>query len=142
VRKRLQKIRQLLATGNPADARSIEENLGPTTLFKSLHLGLDWSTPDLSTAQLLDAIENQLVKKAVEPVSDDPENMAGSWQALTPHSPNKLPQPRLVSIPSSKERQLCRSAQPILKIVLDRVQGRFRKKFYDRVRTYQGFRII
>jgi len=132
VRKRLQKIRQLLATGNPADARSIEEDLGPTTLFKSLHLGLDSSTRGLSNAQLLDAIDDQLVKEAVEPVSDDPESMAGSWQSLTPHPPNELPQPRLVSVPSSKQRQLCRSAQPMLKIVLDRVQGHFRKYYHDR----------
>jgi len=37
---------------------------------------------------------------------------------------------------ATSKRQLCRSAQPMLKIVLDRVQYRFRKKHHDRVRTY------
>ncbi|KNE94284.1 hypothetical protein PSTG_12310 [Puccinia striiformis f. sp. tritici PST-78] len=126
VRKKLQKIRQLLATGNPADPRAMEEDLGPTTLFQSIHLGLDSSTQSLSPAQLLDAIDDQLEKETAELVSDDVESMAGSWQSLTPH-PSKDPQPRLVSASSSKQRHLGRSAQPMLKIVLSEVQGHFRK---------------
>ncbi|KNZ53774.1 uncharacterized protein VP01_3139g2 [Puccinia sorghi] len=62
---------------------------------------------------------------------NDPENMARSWQGLTPHSPNKLFQPRLVSNPSSKQCQLCRLAQPMLKIVLNQVQDHFLKYYYN-----------
>ncbi|KAA1129630.1 autophagy- protein 2 [Puccinia graminis f. sp. tritici] len=127
VRKRLQKIRQLLATGNPADARSMEEDLGPTTLFKSVQLGLDSSTRGLSTAQLLDAIDDQLEKEPAEPVGDEAESMTGSWQSLAAHPSKDLPHPRLVSVPSSKQRHLGRSAQPMLKIVLNGIQGHFRK---------------
>ncbi|PLW23851.1 hypothetical protein PCANC_25981 [Puccinia coronata f. sp. avenae] len=134
MRKRLQKIRQLLATGNPADdARSMEEDLGPTTLFKSLHIGgLDSSTRGLSTAQLLDAIDDQLGKEAIEPVSDETESMAGSWQSLNPHPSKDQPYPRVVSAPSAKQHHLSRSPLPMLKIVLNRVQGHFRKYYHDR----------
>ncbi|WAR64129.1 hypothetical protein PtB15_16B289 [Puccinia triticina] len=127
VRKKLQKIRQLLATGTPADARSMEENLGPTTLFESVHLGLDASTRGLSTAQLLDAIDDQLEKEPGEPASDDPESMTDSWQSLAAHPSKDHPPPRLVSVPSSKQQHLARSAQPMLNILLNGVQGRFRK---------------
>ncbi|MBW0479527.1 hypothetical protein O181_019242 [Austropuccinia psidii MF-1] len=123
VRKRLQKIRQLLATGNVADA-TIDEDLVPTTLFKSFHVGLP-SSSGLSRAQLLNAIDDEL-ENSTGTLKDELESMTGSWQSLPAHSAKEPSSSRPVT-QSSPPRPLDRSTQPMLKFVMMRLQGRFRK---------------
>lgn len=138
VRKRLQKIRQLLATGNPVDARSMEEDLLPTTLFESLHLGLNPPPHDLSAAQLLKVIDNELGKGITDSPAEDVESMTGSWQSLAPQSTKDQSGARGTSS-LAKHRHLNRSTKAMLKVVLSRLQGSFRKFKPDQ--QHQGMKL-
>ncbi|KAL1411170.1 autophagy-related protein 2 [Vanrija albida] len=57
VRRRLEKIRQLLASGQKADA-SIEKT--SSVLFNSVYIGLDGNRGDMDSTQLLAAIDDEL----------------------------------------------------------------------------------
>ncbi|TXT13731.1 hypothetical protein VHUM_01098 [Vanrija humicola] len=57
VRRRLEKIRQLLASGQKADA-SIEKT--SSVLFNSVYIGLDGNRGDMDATQLLAAIDDEL----------------------------------------------------------------------------------
>ncbi|KAI8460975.1 hypothetical protein BY996DRAFT_6408983 [Phakopsora pachyrhizi] len=152
IRKRLRKIRQLLATGNPVE-ESIEDEMVSKTLFKSVHLGLSSSTHGLSNAQILTAIDNELSKQAddddlrdEEEKTNEVKNSAeedkridegdelenesttGSWQSLK-SKPILKDRARVGSYQRSSE--LCRSIKPMLELELLNVGGRFRKFFED-----------
>jgi autophagy-related protein 2 len=59
VRKRLEKIRQLLASGQKAD-ESIERRNTSSVLFNSVYIGLDQSRENLDSAALIAAIDEEL----------------------------------------------------------------------------------
>lgn len=123
MRKRLQKLRQLLATGHSTDVTTDE--LASTTLFKSVHLGLSSSSRGLTTAQLLDAIDRELEGHTCTPADDD-ASLASSWQALP--SPPKEHTPSTAKGFSSLQN-LRRSRHPALEFSLKDVTGRYRE--YD-----------
>ncbi|KAH9810978.1 hypothetical protein DFH28DRAFT_1063819 [Melampsora americana] len=122
MRKRLQKLRQLLAKGH-SDESTIDEELPSTTLFKSVHFGLPSSTRSLTTAQLLDAIDRELDDPIVQ---NDDASITSSWQTLPP-PPKERSGPTINSL--SNLRNLQRSRHPALEFILNEVTFRFRS--YD-----------
>lgn len=121
MRKRLQKLRQLVATGH-SDETTIDEELPSTTLFKSVHFGLPPSTRSLTTAQLLNAIDRELD----DPVSVVPNvdaSITGSWQTLPP-PPKERSGPTINCF--STLRNLQRSRHPALEFILNEITCRFR----------------
>lgn len=73
VRRRLEKIRQLLASGQKADD-SVER--ATSVLFNSIYIGLDQSKENLDAAALLAAIDDELDELGDETASQS------SWQTL------------------------------------------------------------
>ncbi|KAG0143212.1 hypothetical protein CROQUDRAFT_661531 [Cronartium quercuum f. sp. fusiforme G11] len=124
MRKRLQKLRQLLAKGHLTDD-AIDDELPSATLFKSVHFGLPASSHSLTTAQLLTAIERELDDHGLT-AADDDTSIASSWQTL-PSPPKERSGPTINSL--SPLRNLQRSRHPALEFTLKNVTTRFRK--YD-----------
>ena len=76
MRRRLTKIRQLIANGQIQDP-SVEET--STLLFNSVYIGLEQNVDELEPGALIAAIDEEL--------NDDVENESqGSWQSLHPPS--------------------------------------------------------
>ena len=74
VRKRLAKIRQLVASGQTPDPSVEETN---TLLFNSVYIGLDHNIDELEPMELIAAIDEQL--------NEDMETASqSSWQSLKP----------------------------------------------------------
>lgn len=73
VRRRLERIRQLLASGQKADD-SVER--ASSVLFNSIYIGLDQSKERMDTAALLAAIDDEL-----EELGDDTASQS-SWQTM------------------------------------------------------------
>lgn len=73
VRRRLEKIKQLLASGQKPDA-SID--LTSSVLFNSIHIGLDQNQDDMNSTQLLAAIDEELEDLGGENWSES------SWQTF------------------------------------------------------------
>ncbi|GAA5970372.1 hypothetical protein JCM11641_001685 [Rhodosporidiobolus odoratus] len=78
VRRRLEKIRQLLASGQKADARA--ETKSPVLMFGSLHLGLPAGASELPDKELLAAINEEL--DGVEGRDSDAVSTTSSWQTF------------------------------------------------------------
>ncbi|KAG1803777.1 uncharacterized protein HD556DRAFT_1330227 [Suillus plorans] len=104
MRKKLAKIRQLIATGQTQDP-SVEET--STMLFNSIHIGLDQDFDSLDPTALVAAIDDELENAETESHS--------SWQTLPPASPGqqqRMPSARIHG------RRLTRSKGPSIEIKL------------------------
>ncbi|KZV84269.1 hypothetical protein EXIGLDRAFT_727477, partial [Exidia glandulosa HHB12029] len=109
IRRRLEKIRQLLADGQAPD-ESIEDT--SALLFNSVHLGLHESPDELDPATLLVAINEEL--------GEDDAASVSSWQSLTPMDPaarGKRAQ-HTAGQQRKSPRRLRRSAKPLIEIRL------------------------
>ena len=105
MRKKLAKIRQLIATGQTPDP-SIEET--SAMLFNSIHIGLDQDFDGIDPTALVAAIDDELDENA------ETESHS-SWQTLPPASPGqqqRMPSTRIHG------RRLTRSKGPSIEIRL------------------------
>ena len=105
MRKKLAKIRQLVATGQTPDP-SVEET--SAMLFNSIHIGLDQNFENLDPTALVAAIDDELNEKA------ETESHS-SWQTFLPSSPGqhqRMPSTRIHG------RRLTRSKGPSIEIRL------------------------
>lgn len=109
IRRRLEKIRQLLAEGQTPD-ESIDDT--SALLFNSVHLGLHEAPDELDPATLLVAIEEEL--------GNDDAASVSSWQSLTPMDPSARGKraPQTPGQPRKGPRRLRRSAKPLIEIRL------------------------
>jgi autophagy-related protein 2 len=104
MRRRLTKIRQLVANGQTQDP-SVEET--STLLFNSVYIGLDQDVDELEPGALIAAIDEEL--------NDDADNESqSSWQSLRPPSTGK---PRMRSTRVHGKR-LTRSKGPSIEFKL------------------------
>lgn len=126
MRKRLQKLRQLLAKGQVNDSEKDDELSTSATLFKSVHLGLPPSSRSLTPAQLLNAIDRELDEDVPAAVLNDEASLASSWQTLP--SPTKERSGSSINN-LSPLRSLKRSRTPALEFTLKDITSRVRK--YD-----------
>lgn len=112
MRRKLQKIRQMLSEGQPADAQ-LEADTSDT-LFNSIHLGLASSHRPRTSAELLLAIDDEL--------GDDADELgsSGSWESLRPG-----PGQRGTARPHEPKhhRDLRRSRQPALEVHINGLAG-------------------
>ncbi|EJD44143.1 hypothetical protein AURDEDRAFT_185172 [Auricularia subglabra TFB-10046 SS5] len=116
IRRRLEKIRQLLADGQTPDD-TIEDT--SALLFNSVHIGLRESPDELDPGALLVAIDEELG-------DDDDAASVSSWQSLTPMDPamrgKKAPQRQRQHRGGGKtQRRLRRSAKPLIEIRLSSI---------------------
>ena len=110
VRRRLERIRQLLAAGQKAD-ESIE--IARSVLFNSVYIGLDQSRENLDSAALLAAIDEELDDLGAETAS------GSSWQTAFPPT-GERPAAKKTRL---KGRRLTRSKRPQIEISLTGIQG-------------------
>ena len=113
VRKRLERIRQLLASGQKAD-ESIEN--ARSVLFNSVYIGLDQSRDNLDSAALLAAIDEELDDLGQETASQS------SWQTDFP-SGHRISQRHTAMSASGKKarlrgKRLTRSNRPQIEMAL------------------------
>jgi autophagy-related protein 2 len=100
VRRRLAKIRQLLASGQKAD-ESLEQASTGSTLFNSVYIGLDKDQDGLDdTAALMAAIDDELE----EGTTQTDMNTQSSWQTL-PGAPGSSPNPQPFTSTYSADRK-------------------------------------
>jgi len=109
MRRRLAKIRQLVASGQTQDP-SIEET--STVLFNSVYIGLEQDVDDLEPGALIAAIDEEL-KDDIEPTSQS------SWQSLRPPATAK-PRTRSARVHG---KRLTRSRGPSLEFRLSGVDA-------------------
>ena len=106
MRKRLEKIRQLLATGQTADD-SIEQT--SAMLFNSVHLGLSSDTEEWDTGALIAAIDQEL--------DDELETATqSSWQSFAPRTEAPQPKPK---VKSKRPKKLSRANKASVEICLE-----------------------
>ncbi|KAI0345175.1 hypothetical protein BDW22DRAFT_1370943 [Trametopsis cervina] len=106
MRKRLAKIRQLVANGQAPDPRVEETN---TLLFNSVYIGLDHDIDELEPGALLAAIDEEL--------NEDLETASqSSWQSLKPQPTSpRSPESR----PKRSKKNLLRSKGPSIEFRLE-----------------------
>ncbi|KAK8870012.1 hypothetical protein IAR55_000582 [Kwoniella newhampshirensis] len=114
VRRRLERIRQLLASGQKAD-ESIERATS-TVLFNSVYIGLEGKGGGMDSAALIAAIDEELDELGADTASQN------SWQTLPAAGPG-LGHDRENQKPSSKKtrlkgKRLTRSKKPQIEISL------------------------
>ena len=98
MRRRLAKIRQLLATG---ETQTPEMDQTSALLFNSVYIGLDDNAEDMEREELMAAIDGKL--------EDFETASQSSWQSL-PAAPSQPAAPKLSRIPSaSRNKRLTRS---------------------------------
>ncbi|EIW70236.1 hypothetical protein TREMEDRAFT_30206 [Tremella mesenterica DSM 1558] len=120
VRKRLEKIRQLLASGQTADA-SIEKT--NSVLFNSVYIGLD-QNEELDSEALIAAIDAELLDLADPMMDTATQYTQSSWQTLPPRGTlqNNVGE---ISNKRSKSRKkfkkLSRSKKPQIEVILQAV---------------------
>lgn len=107
MRKKLAKIRQLIATGQTPDP-SIEET--SAMLFNSIHIGLDQDFDNFDPTTLVAAIDDELDEKAEMETESH-----SSWQTFPPPSPG---QPQRMPSTRIHGRRLTRSKGPSIEIRL------------------------
>ncbi|OAX41967.1 hypothetical protein K503DRAFT_832684 [Rhizopogon vinicolor AM-OR11-026] len=107
MRKKLAKIRQLIATGQTSDP-SIEET--SAMLFNSIHIGLDQDFDNLDPTALVAAIDDELNEQA-----ETETEIHSSWQTLPPASPGQQQRTPFSRIHG---RRLIRSKGPSIEIRL------------------------
>jgi autophagy-related protein 2 len=123
VRRRLEKIRQLLASGQKAD-ESFDRAATGSTLFNSVYIGLDQHRDSLDdTAALLAAIDEELEDMAGETEM----NTQSSWQTLPGAPPRYGTAPAGTSDKAKKirlhGRRLTRSKKAQIEINLSRIKS-------------------
>lgn len=122
VRKRLERIRQLLASGQKAD-ESLDQATTGSVLFNSVYIGLDQNREGMDdTAALLAAIDEELEDMAGETEM----NTQSSWQTL----PGAPVQPGLAAERQSKRtrlhgRRLTRSKRAQIEITMKGIKCDF-----------------
>ncbi|CAL1704672.1 unnamed protein product [Somion occarium] len=110
MRKRLAKIRQLVANGQTPDPSVEETN---TLLFNSVYLGLEHNIDDLEPGALIAAIDDEL--------NDSETASQSSWQSFKPQSPTHHPS---AARPSHVRRKaLTRSKSPSVEFRLLRLSA-------------------
>nr|XP_031857747.1 uncharacterized protein CI109_006842 [Kwoniella shandongensis]KAA5524819.1 hypothetical protein CI109_006842 [Kwoniella shandongensis] len=120
VRRRLERIRQLLASGQKAD-ESIERATS-TVLFNSVYIGLDGQREGMDSAALIAAIDEELDELGAETASQS------SWQTLPAAGPGGGHE-RGRERPSTKNKlrlkgkRLTRSKKPQIEITLTGLQA-------------------
>lgn len=112
VRRRLEKIRQLLASGQTPDSSGEESSV---LLFGSIQLGLPPGASELPVDQLLAAINEELEE------ASDGASSASSWQPL-PGQPPTRRQPTLVG---KSRKRLSRSKSYAIEVNLQEVEASF-----------------
>ena len=113
MRRRLAKIRQLLATG---ETQTPEIDQTSALLFNSVYIGLDDNAEDMEREELLAAIDGKLAE-------DFETASQSSWQSL-PVAPSQPIAPKLSRIPSaSRNKRLTRSRGPSIEFKLSGVDA-------------------
>ena len=113
MRRRLAKIRQLLASG---ETHAPEMDQTSTLLFNSLYIGLDDNAEDLEREELLAAIDGKLAE-------DFETASQSSWQSL-PAAPSQPIPPKPAHIPSAgRNKRLTRSRGPSIEFRLSGVDA-------------------
>ncbi|QRW18380.1 autophagy-related protein 2 [Rhizoctonia solani] len=109
VRRRLEKIRQLLASGQAPD-ESIEDT--HAVLFNSIYVGLQQDLEDMEPEAMIAAIDQEL--------ADDGGDTAtvSSWQTLAAGQGTRPAHKRQSSKPGRKSRRITRSRGPRIEILL------------------------
>ncbi|KIY72189.1 hypothetical protein CYLTODRAFT_418166 [Cylindrobasidium torrendii FP15055 ss-10] len=109
MRKRLAKIKQLVASGQTQDS-TIEEETS-ALLYNSVYIGLEHEIDELEPTALIAAIDEEL-KDDFETVSQS------SWQSLKPQGPGATPRPQ-VKVPKVAGKRLTRSKGPNIEFRLE-----------------------
>jgi autophagy-related protein 2 len=113
MRRRLAKIRQLLASG---ETQRPEADQTSAVLFNSVYIGLDDDAEDMEREELMAAIDNKLAE-------DFETASQSSWQSL-PVVPSRPAAPKLTHIPSaSRGKRLTRSRGPSIEFKLSGVDA-------------------
>ena len=113
MRRKLAKIRQLLASG---ETQRPEVDQTSTLLFNSVYIGLDDDAEDMEREELMAAIDNKLAE-------DFETASQSSWQSL-PAAPSRPAAPKLTRIPSaSRGKRLTRSRGPSIEFKLSGVDA-------------------
>lgn len=113
MRRRLAKIRQLLATG---ETQTSEMDQTSALLFNSVYIGLDDNAEDMEREELMAAIDGKLAE-------DFETASQSSWQSL-PVAPSQPTAPKLSRIPSaSRNKRLTRSRSPSIEFKLSGVDA-------------------
>ena len=113
MRRRLAKIRQLLASG---ETQTPEVDQTSALLFNSLYIGLDENGEDMEREDLMAAIDGKLAE-------DFETSSQSSWQSL-PAAPSQPTAPKLTRIASgSRNKRLTRSRGPSIEFKLSGVDA-------------------
>jgi len=113
MRRRLAKIRQLLASG---ETQTPEVDQTSALLFNSVYIGLDENAEDMEREELMAAIDGKLAE-------DFEATSQSSWQSL-PAAPSKPAAPKLARIPSAgRNKRLTRSRGPSIEFKLSGVDA-------------------
>ncbi|KZT70159.1 hypothetical protein DAEQUDRAFT_226544 [Daedalea quercina L-15889] len=102
MRKKLAKIRQLVASGQTPDPSVEETN---TLLFNSVYIGLEHNVDELEPGALIAAIDEEL-NEELETASQS------SWQSLKPQTVHNSPGKSTVGQGRSRRKRLSRSKGP------------------------------
>ncbi|KAM0747389.1 hypothetical protein T439DRAFT_100263 [Meredithblackwellia eburnea MCA 4105] len=116
VRRRLEKIRQLLADGQTADASAEEASV---LVFGSIQLGLPPGASELPTPDLLAAINEELLEDDKTEIA----SAAGSWQSL-PGQTGSGPKAKPTLVGKARKR-LTRSSSFAIEVNLRGVDATF-----------------
>jgi autophagy-related protein 2 len=113
MRRRLAKIRQLLASG---ETQTPEVDQTSAVLFNSVYIGLDENAEDMEREELLAAIDGKLAE-------DFETASQSSWQSL-PVAPSQPAAPKLTRIPSAgRNKRLTRSRGPSIEFKFSSVDA-------------------
>lgn len=113
MRRRLAKIRQLLASG---ETQAPEIDQTSALLFNSVYIGLDDNVEDMEREELMAAIDGKLAE-------DFETASQSSWQSL-PIAPPQPTAPKLAHMPSaSRNKRLTRSRGPSIEFKLSGVDA-------------------
>lgn len=117
MRKRLAKIRQLVANGHVEES-SLDDT--STFLFNSIHIGLDDDEEALGEpAALIAAIDRELKDEDIETTS---------WQSLPTFSPGKQPKAPPIRVHG---KRLTRSRGPSIEFSFQGLRAEFDKFYHD-----------
>lgn len=119
VKKRLAKIRQLLASGQTFDPTVDEVN---TLLFNSVYVGLDQEAEELEAGALIEKIDKELDE-------DDDSASVSSWQSFKPSSPRgkpgKFPVLHPTTSTNARAKKLVRARSPSIEFSLQDLNAEF-----------------
>ncbi|SCV67192.1 BQ2448_5838 [Microbotryum intermedium] len=126
IRRRLERIRQLLASGQTADASA--EQQASILVFGSVHLGLSPGAFELPPKELLDAINEELNETSSDIGEEASTASVSSWQTMPsgPATLNAVPAHRAATTAVGKSRKrLTRSTSNAIEINLTALSARF-----------------